>query len=332
MSEHTGIEWTDRTWNPVTGCSKVSPGCAHCYAETVADRFWAKQYPKVEVERVTKGALLSTIQMRPRQFTDIRAHADRLDQPLHWRKPSRIFVNSMSDLFHEDVPDEFISRVFAVMALTPQHTYQILTKRAGRMHDYLNEMSADPDAYCFAWAREYECDDLRPTPPLEGDRWPLQNVWLGVSVENQHFANERIPLLIKTPTAIRFISAEPLLEKILLDDGCNSWLTCTSTLTEDEYEAMTPAQQEDHNCCESFAESGPPHFRGIDWVIVGGESGLKARVLDVAWVRSIIAQCKEACVPVFVKQMGRDLRKWKNPKGGDPAEWSEDLRVREFPR
>ena len=157
----TDIEWTDETWNPVTGCTKVSPGCDHCYAERVTERFHGK------------GA-----------FERIVLHPDRLDKPLHWRKPRKVFVNSMSDLFHEQVPDTFIGLVWQVMAETPQHTFQILTKRHARMRSF-----------------------LRQWPNYE----PLPNVWLGVSVEDQKWADIRVPALIQTPAAVRFLSCEPLL-------------------------------------------------------------------------------------------------------------------------
>ncbi|MHB1098118.1 MAG: DUF5131 family protein [Burkholderiales bacterium] len=188
MSALTSIEWTDVVWNPVTGCSKVSEGCRNCYAEAVAHRFW--------------GA---------RKFTDVQCHADRLAQPLHWKKPRRIFVNSMSDLFHEAVPDEFIDRIFAVMALTSHHTYQILTKRPSRMQDYAAQLLNEGDR----WSRFG--DAVGPlignqAYELAGERpWPLPNVWLGVSIEDPVTADERIPILLRTPAAVRFVSIEPIL-------------------------------------------------------------------------------------------------------------------------
>jgi len=273
MSATTSIEWTDRTWNPVTGCTKVSAGCKNCYAEGVAERFWAKQYDPVQED--VSGVI------RPRRFTDVLTHEDRLLEPLSWRKPSRVFVNSMSDLFHEAVPDAFIHRVFMVMAKANQHTFQVLTKRPARMLDYLKATN------------------------------PLRNVWLGVSVENQHFADERIPLLLQTPAAVRFISAEPLLGPIdIVGTICKQ-------------PVGTPA---------------------LGWVIVGGESGSGARPFDLAWARSIVQQCQATGVPVFVKQLGAmpmagrmphpdDMFiRLKNRKGGDPSEWPDDLRIREFPQ
>ncbi len=230
----TSIEWTEKTWNPVTGCSKVSPGCANCYAEGVANRFWAKQYRPMLSDGSGKTIdvvstshhekMLAEGTARPRRFTDVMTHEDRLVEPLRWRKPARIFVNSMSDLFHEDVPDAFIDRVFAVIALAPQHTFQILTKRPERMRAYLDLFALVDDRVEQAadWIREsigveapngYAVSSRfkRAADALGRFAWPLPNVWLGVSVENQHFADERIPLLLQTPTAVRFVSCEPLL-------------------------------------------------------------------------------------------------------------------------
>jgi protein gp37 len=349
----TSIEWTDRTWNPVTGCDKVSPGCAHCYADGVAKRFWATQYPALRVYGPNDTADGGVI--RPREFGDVMTHHDRLLEPLSWRKPARVFVNSMSDLFHGDVPDAFIDRVFAVMALAPQHTFQVLTKRAERMRAYF---TGRPDV------RIGEALIDMGRNPLSVDVWPLPNVWLGVSVENQHFADERIPLLLQTPAAVRFISAEPLLESVnlhLTEGFCRACLQ------------WTPGTITGH----CFDDTASPCFAGemgvgdgIYWVIVGGESGPDARPFDIAWARSIVQQCKAADVACFVKQIGAapidegrgpyrvsrarmaaagaaavecqhgfdvcpkcdaGTMRLRDRKGGDMAEWPEDLRVREFP-
>jgi protein gp37 len=326
----TEIQWTDETWNPVTGCSKVSPGCAHCYAERVAIRLWPTQYPPV-----FPGMPDDIFEHRPRVFTDVQCHEDRLDAPLRWKKPRKVFVNSMSDLFHEDVPDAFIDKVFAVMALA-QHTFQILTKRAERMRAYMlsRAKSAQPwkdAARTVGYALEFEGVSLV--------RFPLQNVWLGVSVENQHFADERIPLLLQTPAAVRFISAEPLLGPL---DLRRIKVSAEYAVT---YDALTGC----HN-----SESGPQIRTGnrLDWVIPGGESGFGARPTDIAWIRLLVQQCQAAGTAVFVKQLGaapidgsRGHRYCANErhatkcnavvlrdrKGGDMAEWPENLRVREMP-
>ena len=307
----TSIEWTDRVWNPVTGCTKVSAGCKNCYAETIADRFWATQYPDgVPTGRHDAGG--NAPEMRPRRFTDVWTHDDRLRDPLSWRKPARVFVNSMSDLFHEDVPDEFIDRVFAVMHLAERHVFQALTKRPERMLAYVSSRPRDaakPDQVVIAT----ELGEGHYSVP-----WPLPNVWLGVSVEDQQRADERIPLLLQTPAAVRFLSCEPLLAHLNV-----------AQFISDKYISVGGRQ---------WIGAG-----GIHWVIVGGESGPDARLCDLAWVRSIVAQCNTACVACFVKQLGTRPIAGRMPhpddmfirltsrKGGDPAEWPEDLRVREFP-
>jgi protein gp37 len=245
------------------------PGLRALLRRDVADRFWATQYP--EIARRGRSRRLTSVERCSRigaaaAFHDVMTHEDRLDQPLRWTKPRKVFVNSMSDLFHEDVPDAFIDRVFAVMALAPQHTFQILTKRAERMREY---MSGRRTRRGDRAVRPHE----RRAPRIAKGSysWPLPNVWLGVSVENQHFADERIPLLLQTPAAVRFISAEPLLGPVDLAH----WL-----------------------------DDIPSGSRRLDWVIVGGESGPGARPFDLAWARSIVQQCQAAGVPVFVKQLG----------------------------
>ncbi|MBP6636051.1 MAG: phage Gp37/Gp68 family protein [Sulfuritalea sp.] len=264
MSTKTGIEWTDATWNPVTGCSKVSQGCKHCYAE----RDWAR---------------LSALRVRPtaytgRAFTDVACHPERLAEPLRWAKPRRIFVNSMSDLFHEDVSDFFLVDVFAVMAAAERHTFQILTKRPARMRELLRN-------------RGFIDEVARKTRFEHGVTWlpldyfdQLTNVWLGVSVEDQATADERIPLLLDAPAAVRWISAEPLLGPVdvsrWLDDGRNE-----------------------------MALAGT-----LDWVVVGGESGPHARPMHPGWVRSLRDQCAAAGVPFLFKQWGQWL-----PLGKDPT-------------
>lgn len=345
MSTQTSIEWTDTTWNPVTGCDKVSPGCAHCYAEAVAARFWHKtEHPILVATAEGETA-------RPRQFGDVQCHPDRLDQPLRWRKPRRVFVNSMSDLFHEDVPDAFIDQVFAVMALAPPHTFQVLTKRPARMLAYLSAEGvasriADQAQVLYV-TRSSGCLDNCKIYPLGPnaefghrwflDPWPLPNVWLGVSCENQHFYDERVPLLLQTPAAVRWVSLEPLLEWVDLN-------------------LRGIGIAADHGALDG----------GIDWVVVGGESGSKARPFRVGWARDVVSECRAAGVPVFVKQLGAqpivpawrgshwawgglirkdrearfvdadpDYRDWRvlldSRKGNDPREWPEDLRVREWP-
>ncbi len=221
MSAQSSIEWTDATWNPVTGCTKVSPGCKHCYAEVFAERF-----------RGVKGHPYE-------QGFDLRLWPDRLDLPLRWKKPRRIFVNSMSDLFHPDVPGAFIDRVFDTMRQARWHRFQVLTKRALRMREYV----------------------------LARTHWRLAedhpNIWLGTSVENADYMS-RARLVRDLPVSVRFLSCEPLLGPLDLH----------------------------------------PVLDGINWVIVGGESGHGARPMDPDWVIAIRDQCRRSGVPFFFKQWG----------------------------
>jgi protein gp37 len=273
----TLIEWTDKTWNPITGCTKVSAGCKNCYAEGVANRFWGD-----------------------RPFSYLQFHPERLLQPLKWRKPCMVFVNSMSDLFHEQINPGRLDQIFAMMALTPQHTYQILTKRPERMLEYLCGESRHGKILLASKGNPNIPSGMYPLAP----HWPLPNVWLGVSAENQKAADERIPLLRQIPAAMRFLSCEPLLEEV---------------------------------------RNGLGFKDGINWVIVGGESGPKARPCDITWIRSIVQQCKDAGVPCFVKQLGSRPTIQSLPemggvipylatgKGNNPEEWPEDIRVRQMP-
>lgn len=260
MGDKTGIEWTDATWNPTTGCDKVSPGCDNCYAMTLAKRLKAMGSPRYQVDGdpETSGPGFG-----------VTVHPTALDQALRWTRPRRIFVNSMSDLFHARVPDEYIARVFAVMALAPQHTFQVLTKRHGRMRSLLSS-AYFLHAVSKVWA-EPPTDWTLPrdwSVPV----WPLPNVWLGVSAEDQKRAELRIPALYDTPAAVRFVSAEPLLG--LIDT------TTSGLLARDEFD------------------------RGIDWVIVGGESGPGARPMHPWWAESLHRQCVAAGVPFLFKQWG----------------------------
>lgn len=277
MAENSKIEWTDSTWNPVTGCTKVSQGCKNCYAERTWKRLAAPGQPYAG-----------------RAFTDVRCHPERLDQPLRWRRPRRVFVNSISDVFHEDVPDSFIDQVFAVMALAPQHTFQVLTKRPGRMRVYsasaYRRVCAELEKYPRA-----KTSRLRDNRSVDGQVgpmnlrvWPLQNVWLGVSVEDQATADERIPLLIETPATVRWLSMEPLLESVSL-----RWLPAWPE--NPPYTAENPL----YNGGITDHLDG---LRRLGWVVVGGESGQKARPMHLDWVRSIRNQCQTAGVPFFFKQ------------------------------
>ena len=309
----TSIEWTNKTWNPVLGCSMArgseTGGCLNCYAARMAMR---NLWPGEAYARMTKSG--------PRWTGKVELRPERLDAPLRW-KPSRVFVNSMSNLFHEALPDETIDRVFAVMAWARHHTYQILTKRPTRMQDYsagLASLSPRERTRRLGESSSGFPVSLENCGELE---WPFPWVWLGVSVEDQATADERTPLLLQTPAAVRFVSYEPALGPVDL----RPWLPFT-----------------DPTYPQGLLGTGDPKDN-LAWVIVGGESGPGARPFDIAWARSVVRQCREAGVACFVKQMGAkpfdssavhlpvDAMLIRDPKGGDPAEWPEDLRVREFP-
>ncbi len=326
----TKIEWTrgedgsmGMSWNFIRGCSRVSEGCRHCYAETVAHRFNGPGLPY-------EGLTVIGGDGEPRWNGKITFHEDILLKPLHWKKPRKIFVNSMSDLFHENVSFDIIDKAFAVMALTPQHTYQILTKRPERMREYMMGVGIAGEITGRSW-RIHEAGHAMNVKISEDVNFavPIRNIWLGVSVEDQKTADERIPILLNTPAACHWISAEPLLGPIDLRFYLsNFWRTPSDKL-----------------------------YDTLNWVVVGGESGAGARPCDVNWIKQIIKDCKSAGCSVFVKQMGSlpimGEEVWKNnsplnikssslprgfvavaftnKKGGDIEEWPEDLRIREYP-
>lgn len=308
------IEWTKETWNVHLGCSLKSAGCANCYAMKFAHRGLRPEHRGL-TEVGPKG---------PRWTGEVRFIPERLEHPLRWRKPRRIFVNSMSDLFHDDVPFEEVAAVFGVMAACPQHTFQVLTKRPARaleFFEWLAERAACPSYGCVhrdvcTQAAYDRLDASKKTSHVvlldSGRDWPLQNVHLGVSVEDQAAADERIPVLLQCPAALRWVSYEPALGPVRFDK-----------LHDDELGATWNGLD-----------------LGIGWLVVGGESGPGARPFDLAWARSTVDQCREAGVPCFVKQMGALAgttggASWrlmlKHPKGADMSEWPEDLRCREMP-
>jgi protein gp37 len=283
VADKSSIEWTDATWNPVTGCTKVSLGCDHCYAERIVERFKGK------------GA-----------FENVTLNEERLEAPLRWRKPRRVFVNSMSDLFHESVPDRYIADVFAVMALAKQHTFQVLTKRHGRMRSLLRRKAFRTGVQRAALKRAGG-----EAPWLVEPWWPLRNVWLGVSVEDQKWADIRVPALLDTPAAVRFLSCEPLLGPV---------------------DILHPYLVPGPDCaCERGGSVCDPT---IDWVIAGGESGPGARPMHPDWARSLRDQCLAAGVPYFFKQTGSLLaRELGIP--GKGHEWDllpEEFRIRDYPQ
>ncbi|MBD2039242.1 phage Gp37/Gp68 family protein [Microcoleus sp. FACHB-672] len=279
----TNIEWTDRTWNSIVGCSRISAGCRNCYAADAAKSARLQQFPQYQEVKEWNG-----------KTTFVES---QLLKPLSWKQPQKIFTCSMSDLFHENNQFNWIDQILGIMALSERHTFQVLTKRLHQMLMYFD--------YQQEFVNWVQFNQLRCAINLRR-KMPLSNVWFGVSVENQEAANERIPLLREAPAALRFLSCEPLLEEVKLD------------------------------------------LTGIDWVIVGGESGDKARVCHIDWIRSIVHQCKAAGVPMFVKQLGRRSIasnlyidgvastyyhfKTKDRKGGNMEEFPEDLKIREFPQ
>jgi len=276
VSTKTGIEWTDATWNPVVGCDRVSPGCAHCYAKALHDQRY-RAHARGKQVAVQYHVPFETVQLKP----------ERLGYPLSWRQPRRIFVNSVSDLFHDAVPDEFIAQVFAVMALADRHTFQVLTKRPARMQSLLN----DPD---FAVDMVKQIQLTQRSPDVRWLTWPLPNVWLGTSVENQRWADERIPLLLRTPAAVRFLSCEPLLGPLDIRPYVT---TFDSVLCCPRCGFRTNRFS---RCPNDDAVLGPDI--SIDWVIAGAESGTGARPMDHAWVRSLRDQCESGGVKFMWKQ------------------------------
>lgn len=285
----TNIEWADRVWNPIAGCSIVSPGCTNCYAMKMAHRI---EGMNAALGRRNHYAGLTTKSKAGAVWTGkVAVAADNIFlAPLSWKKPARVFANSMADLFHEDVPDDVIDRAFAVMALCPHLTFMVLTKRADRMCAYF----ADAGAVKRIIHQAFKLDQpdgawLSADHEIAGDPiLPLPNVWLGVSVEDQRRADERIPHLLATPAAKRFISAEPLLGPVDL----RPWFS-------GEYLGST--YNDGH--IRRYDLSGEP-VGGLDWVIAGGESGPKARAARPDWFRSLRDQCAATGVPFFFKQWG----------------------------
>lgn len=301
MSDKTKIEWADATWNVITGCSVTSPACTNCYAMRLAGTR-LREHP-------SRKWLTKFVNGKPVWTGEVRFNEEWLTQPLKWKRARRIFVAAHGDLFHENVPDEWIDSVFAVMALAPQHTFMVLTKRSARMHAYMTKNTQ------AGWMTGHACGrigdaiermrvDNRPVGPTPhgepGSRWwPLPNVMLGVTAEDQQRADERIPDLLATPAAKRFVSIEPMLG---------------------------PVDLSRHLGVELISLAGKPHFTEktgyvskLDLIICGGESGPGARPMQTDWARSLCDQCAEARVPFFMKQMAK--------KAPIPS----DLMVREFP-
>lgn len=301
----TKIEWSDMSWPVVTGCSHAgSLGCDKCYAARMAATR-LKHHPRYEG--------LATFENGKARWTgEVRFNRDVLSQPLHWKKPRMIFVASTGDLFHEDVPPSFICEIWQVMRECPQHTFQILTKRAQRMFEIVTTYIAD-DTLGFE---------------------PLPNVWGLVTAEDQATADERIPWLLRTPFAVRGVSVEPMLGAIDLEHYLGIWTDDVVNLHQ-EIMFDRPMVPNLFTALAKPAGMARLYKKQLSWVIVGGESGHGARPMMLNWAQGIVNQCKAAGVPVFVKQVGTwaaRAGKYKSRKGANPAEWPIYLRVREFPR
>ena len=355
----TKIEWTQsddgaagETWNATRGCSRISPGCGGgrgeggCYAERQAARQMGPGRPYEGLVRVGKQG--------PRWTGKVVVVVDKLLEPLHWKKPRRVFVDSMSDLFHERLTNEEIAAIFCVMLAAPQHTFQVLTKRSRRMREWfgwvwsgmLQIRAEQPKATreaCYAEtlirsasSRVAGLRDILQAYRLvragaqvgagavesvPAPDWPLGNVWLGVSVESQPYATERVPELLRCPAVVRFVSYEPALGPV-------------------DFTQVGDAPVKTNALTGRWAvklQDGSKQEPRLHWVIVGGESGPGARSFEIEWARDVVQQCKKAKVACFVKQLGRkpvhgnDLVRLLSRKGSDVEEWPEDLRVRQWP-
>ena len=324
----TNIEWTGETLNPTTGCDRISPGCDRCYALTMAKRLKGMGQVKYQNDGNprTSGPGFG-----------LTMNEDTLPVPLSWKKPRLVFVNSMSDLFHKDVTTDFLARFFAIMALTPQHTYQILSKRHARMRTVLTDRCTCGNGHlpgvhfrsAMAWAVSKANPDRIADAPDDAEQqvwnapWPLPNVHLGVSVENQKWADIRIKSLARTPAAVRFLSCEPLIGPVRLHRG----------------HAYCPT----HDFPGGFCSSPCPDLILPDWLIIGGESGPGARPFEPQWAADLIEDARLAGAAPFVKQLGsvwaRDMTvagktvaAHGDTKGGNPDYWPAHLRVREYPK
>lgn len=310
----SNIEWTEKTWNPIVGCTVVSPGCTNCYAMKMAGRLEAiggAPHYNGTTQKTRGGAV----------WTGKMALSEKaLIEPLKRKKPTTYFVNSMGDLFHEGASDEWIDQVFAVMALCPQHTFQVLTKRSKRMREYMSNRNPNGHHPGMDYAALMAATGAWDTPALDLRTWPLPNVWLGVSAENQEYANNRIPDLLATPAAKRFVSAEPLLGSISLN-FLRVGPRGSGRVVGDTYDALSGEAVDSTD--RGYVRR--PDGNKLDWVIVGGESGPGARPMHPDWARRIRDKCGEAGTAFFMKQMS-GVRKSSMPQIPD------DLLIRETPQ
>lgn len=281
MGDNSLIEWTEATWNPIIGCTVVSEGCRNCYAMTLAGG-------RMKNHQTREGLTRLNAARKPVWTGEVRLITQAIEQPLRWNRPRMIFVGAHTDIFHEEVPDEWLDELLMVMLECPQHTFQILTKRPKRMRDYVN------------------------SKPFEV-RKVMRNIWLGVSAEDQATADERIPYLLDTAAHVRWLSAEPLLGLIDLTSG-------------------NPGGAQSANYLTGMYRGPPWLGSGLDWVVVGGESGPASRPMHLDWARLLRDQCAAAGVPFFFKQWGDWLPHGvidaagmtrSNPRGNDPDQWHE---------
>ena len=347
MTGKTTIEWCSAVWNPTTGCTRVSEGCTNCYAFALHDKRF-----KANVDRARShgflgpwlidddGPITTSSRERgdpmpfPKQydlpFSRVQLLPDRLDDPLRHRKPERYFVDSMADLFHEDVPDEYLDQVFAAMMLAKRHTFLVLTKRPERMRDYMLARPTGPligKEWYRSRIRYVDGESLGMSiSGVNAYSWPPANVWLGTSVEDQASADERIPHLLATPAAVRFLSCEPLLGPVDLTGGWSDYLGANPSrqawTTESGHANDRSCHDDQHNNCPVPVQVPT---RRVNWVIIGGESGARARPMDLAWLTSLVESSMAAGVPVFVKQDS-------GARPGRQGRIPDELWIREFPR
>jgi protein gp37 len=332
MSTNTKISWATKSWSPILGCERVSSGCDSCYAIRTVHRLAHNPSPKVGPLYVD---LTESRDDRLDWTGDVRVLHGRLMDPLGWRKPERIFVNSQADLFHKDVPRYFIVRILAVMALAPQHTFLVLTKRHARMKSLMSEESLQAEVRAEQCKMAADAGEPEPLPLL----WPLRNLHLGVSVEDQHWADIRIPALLATPAAVRWISAEPLLGAL----DVRKYLHCPDCEYTDSGWFAYPCEA--HGCekcghsahaggdgegcghpdpntgwCECHHATEIVPAGGLDGLVVGGESGPNARPMHPGWVRWLREQCDWFGVPFHLKQWGEWApAPWKGEDGATHA-------------
>lgn len=344
MADRSKISWTDASWNPVRGCSRVSPGCDNCYAIGVAHRYkWGDGLTRIrrsDGEADWSGEL---------HFID-----KTMEQPLRWRRPRKVFVCSGADLFHDKVPFEYIGAIFGVMGGAPDHRFQVLTKRPGRARDF------------FRWLESHEEPPWEVCLKLAGRKvgriaalnaallwskhhldtaWPFANVWLGVSVEDQQRAEERLPLLMECPASVHWVSAEPLLEHVNLHE----WLPApphSRALAHTHRTGHPVGGDENSSDCFKCKTKWTPQGPAINWLVVGGESGPGARPFDLGWAEVLRDQCDATGAAFFLKQLGAFAQRrvehedghttsrirTEDRKGENPSEWPRDLRIREYPK